>query len=121
VSMPWDPVANDRARKILGDNAEELFAEADRIARMLKAGAVSADYVDDAAFRLRIRRPSGMGDVLLATGVGLLGIAGGVLAIIVTATTPLHLQSWVDPTFIAVACTGFLLAGIGGTLKVRAS
>lgn len=88
---------------------------------MLKAGAVSVDYVNSAAFTIQIRRPSGMGDVLLAVGFALLGIAGGVLAIVITATTPLHLQSWVDPTFIAVACAGFLLAGIGGTLKVKAT
>jgi hypothetical protein len=119
--MLWEPQADQQARKIIEDNASELFVEAERVARMLKAGAVSVDYVNDAAFTIRIRRPSGVGDVLLALGVALLGIAGGVFAIIITAATPLHLKSWVDPTFIAVACAGFLLAGIGGTLKVRIS
>jgi hypothetical protein len=121
--MQWESRSDQQARKIVEDNARELFEAAERVARMLKAGAVSVDYVNEAAFTIRIRRPSGVADVLLAIGVGLLGIAGGVLAIIVTAppNAPLHLQSWVDPTFIAVACAGFLLAGIGGALKVKAA
>lgn len=119
--MRWEAQADKRAREILEDLATELFEEAERVARRLRAGAVSEVYVDEAAFTVRLRRPSGLGDILLGIGLAMLGVAGGVLAIIATATTPLHLKAWVDPTFIAVACIGFLLAGIGGTLKIKAT
>jgi len=121
MGMQWEPEADARARKVVEDCAWELSEEAERVARRLRAGAVSANYVDEAAFTIRIRRPSGAGDMLLALAFALLGIAGGVFAIVITATNPLHLKSWVEPTFTAVACAGFLLAGIGGTLKIKAT
>lgn len=117
--MQWENEADTRARKVLEECAIELSDEAERIARRLRAGAVSADYVDEAAFIIRIRRPSGLGDVLLAIGIGLVGIAAGVWVVHITATTTLHLASWVNPTFVAIACAGFLVAGIGGTLKIK--
>jgi hypothetical protein len=121
--MQWESDADARARKILEDHAKELSDEAERVARRLKAGAVSSDYVDEAAFTIRIRRPSGgWADVLLAFGIGMLGIAGGVLAVALTASASTHLKlGWVEPASIGVACAGFFLAGIGGTLKVRRS
>ena len=119
--MQWEPKADERARAILKDYATELSEEAERVARRLKAGAVSVDYVDEAAFTIRIRRPSGAwADLLLAIGIGMLGIAGGVLAVVLTATASAPVKlGWVEPTAIAVACAGFLLSGIGGTLKVK--
>jgi hypothetical protein len=118
--MQWEPKADERARTILRDYADELSEETERVARRLKAGAVSVDYVDEAAFTIRIRRPSGAwADLLLAIGIGMLGIAGGVLAVVLTAPASTLKLGWVEPASIAVACAGFLLAGIGGTLKVR--
>jgi hypothetical protein len=62
----------------------------------------------------------GWADVLLAIGIGMLGLAGGVLAVLLTAPANTHLKlGWVEPASIAVACAGFLLSGIGGTLKVK--
>jgi hypothetical protein len=121
--MHWESAADARARKIVGDHAQELSEEAERIAQRLKAGAVSAEYVDTAAFRIGIRRPSGAwADILLAFGVGLLGVAGGVLAVVATEPTGTHLKlGWVAPASIVVACVGSLLAGIGTTLKVKAT
>jgi hypothetical protein len=59
---------------------------------------------------------------LLAVGIGMLGIAGGALAVILTVPTGTTLKvGWVEPVSIAIACAGFLLAGIGGTLKVKSS
>jgi hypothetical protein len=119
--MRWEPEADERARQILRDHARELSEEAERVAGRLKAGAVSPDYVDEAAFTIRIRRPRGAwADLLVAVGIGMVGVAGGVLAVVLTAPTGTHLKlGWVEPTTIGVACAGFLLAGIGGTLKVR--
>src|SRR5215831_12980787 len=121
--MQWESEADARALKIIGDHAQELSEEAERIAGRLKAGAVSAEYVSRAAFTIGIRRPSGAwADVLLAFGIGLLGVAGGVLAVVLTAPAGTHLKlGWVAPTSIAAACVGCLLAGIGTTLKVKIS
>ena len=116
--MDWDAKAEEQAREILEKNTQELFGEAERIARRLKAGAVSAEYVSEAAFSIGIRRPSALGDLLLTIAFALLGLAGGVLVVVVTATTTLPLKGWVDPTSIAIACLGFLMAGVGGTLKI---
>jgi hypothetical protein len=123
MGMQWEAEADERVQKILTDHAMELSEEAERIARRLKAGAVSAAYVEEAALTIRIRRPSGAWpDLLLAVGIGMLGIAGGVLAVILTAPPGAHLKlDWVGPASIAVACAGCLIAGIAGTLKVRAS
>jgi hypothetical protein len=119
--MQWEPKADDCARKILTDHATELSEEAERVARRLKAGAVSADYVEEAAFTLRIRRPSGpWPDLVIAVGIAMLGIAGGVLTVILTEPSGTQVKlGWVGPASIAVACVGFFLAGIGGTLKVK--
>jgi hypothetical protein len=121
--MRWEPDADNRARELLMDYAQELSQEAERLACRLKAGAVSPDYVDDAAFTIRIRRPArGWGDLLLAVGICMLGLAGGVLGIVLTAPTSVHLKlGWIDPVSIGIACAGFLLAGVGGALKVKAS
>ena len=92
-----------------------------RVAVRLRAGAVSSEYVTEAAFTIRIRRSSGgVADVLLAIGICLLGLAGGVLAVVLTATASTHLKlGWVSPAAIGRACAGFLLSGIGGTMKIR--
>jgi hypothetical protein len=121
--MHWEPEADEYARKILQEHAIELSEEAERVAKRMKAGSVSADYVDEAAFALRIRRSSGAWpDLLLAIGIGLAGIAGGVLGVILTVPAGTHVKlGWVGPASIAVACAGFLLAGIGGTLKIRSA
>ena len=119
--MDWEPEADAWALAILRAHAKELAEEAERIARRLKAGSVSEPYVEEAAFTIRIRRPSGAwADLLLAVGICMLGIAGGVLAVVLTesSSTPLKL-GWVKPAAIGIACTGFLLGGIGGTLKVK--
>jgi hypothetical protein len=121
--VDWESEADERARKILADYAVQLSEEAERVARRLKAGTVSVNYVEEAAFTILIRRPPGAwADLLIALGIGLVGLAGGVLAVILTepAGTHLHL-GWVNPAAIAVACIGFFLTGIGGTLKVRSS
>lgn len=119
--MQWEPQADICARKILADHAAELSEEAERVARRLKAGAVSADYVEEAAFTIRIRRPSGpWPDLLIAIGIAMIGIAGGVLAVILTEPSGIHVRlGWVGPASIAVACAGFFLTGMGGTLKVK--
>jgi hypothetical protein len=119
--MYWEQSADEQARAILRAHAQELSEEAERVAARLKAGAVSSDYVNEAAFTLRIRRPAGAwADVLLAIGICMLGIAGGVLAVILTTPASVHLKlGWVDPASITIACAGFLLAGIGGTLKIK--
>lgn len=117
--MDWDPKADARAKKLLEQHATELLAEAERIARRFSAGAVSVEYVNQAALTLKMRRPSAWADTLLSLGLAMMGLAGGVWTIDATASTPLHLKSWVAPTFIAVACAGFLLAGMGGALKIR--
>lgn len=119
--MRWEPDADHRARELLANYAQELSEEAERLAFRLKAGGVSPDYVNDAAFTIRIRRPTrGWGDLLLAVGIGMLGISGGVLGIVLTTPASAHLKlGWVEPAAIAIACVGFLLAGIGGALKVK--
>lgn len=119
--MNWEPGADTRAREILAAHATELSAEAERVAQRLRAGTVSADYVAQAAFTILIRRPSGaMADLTLAIGIAMLGVAGGVLAVVLTEPTGTHLKlGWVAPASIGVACAGFLLSGIGGALKVR--
>jgi len=119
--MDWESAADARARQVLEDHARELFEEAERVAPRLKAGSVSATYVDEAAFTIRVRRPTGAAaDVLLAVGIALLGLAGGVLAVVLTLPTGTKLRhGWVEPTAIGLACAGFLLAGVGGTIKVR--
>ena len=118
--MQWEPEADGRARKIIRDHSVELSEESERVAKRLRAGAVSADYVDEAAFTIRVRRPpSAWGDLLLAVGVLLLGAAGGVLTVIASSTASTHLKlGWVGPGSVVVACFGFLLGGIGGTIKV---
>jgi hypothetical protein len=120
--MHWEAEADTCARKILTDHATELSEEAERVARRLRAGAVSADYVEEAAFTIRIRRPSGpWPDLLIAVGIAMIGIAGGVLAVLLTEPSGAHVKlGWVGPASIAVACIGFFLSGIGGTLKVKA-
>jgi hypothetical protein len=119
--MHWESEADERARKILADHAVDLSEEAERVARRLRAGSVSADYVEEAAFNVLIRRPAGAwADLLLAVGIGMLGVAGGVLAVVLTTPSDAHPKlGWVGPASIAVACIGFLMAGIGGTLKVK--
>jgi hypothetical protein len=119
--MHWESEADDRANKILANHGTELREEAGRIARRLRAGAVSADYVEQAALTILIRRPSGaVPDLLVAVGIAMLGIAGGILAVILTEPSDTHLKlGWVGPASIAVACAGFFLTGIGGTLKLK--
>lgn len=120
--MRWDTEADERATQVLAGYATQLFEEAERVAQRARAGSVSGSYVDDAAFTIAIRRPSSaIPDLLLALGIGLLGLAGGVLAVVLTTPSDVHLKlSWVGPTAVSVALVGSALTGIGGALKVRA-
>lgn len=119
--MNWEPGAEARAGEVLSDYAAELYAEAERVAARVRAGTVSAAYVDDAAFTIGIRRPSNaLGDLLLAVGICMIGLAGGVLAVILTTPKASHLDlHWVGPTAVGISCAGFLLSGVGGALKIR--
>ena len=118
--MKWEPEADERSRAIFQDYAQELSDEAERLARRLKAGAVSAEYVTEAAFTIRMRRPSGWGDLLLAVGIALVGIASGVWVVDLTASHSTHFQlGWVKPAAVAVGCLGCLMSGLGGALKVK--
>lgn len=121
--MNWADDADTKAGELLSAHAAELYAEAERIAMRARAGSVSSAYVDEAAFTIRIRRPgSALPDLLLAIGIGLVGIAGGVLAVVLTEPSDVHLKlNWVGPAAIGMSCIGFLISGIGGALKLRTS
>jgi hypothetical protein len=120
--VKWDSEADEQAAEVLSGYAAQLYAEAERVAQRARAGSVSGAYVDDAAFTIGIRQPSSAWpDLLLAIGIGLVGIAAGVLAVMLTTPQDIHLKlDWVGPAAVGLACIGFLLSGVGGALKLRA-
>lgn len=118
--MEWSSEADAEARAILRLHAEDLYEEASRVAARAEADTVAPAYVRQAATTIRVRRTSSaVGDVFLALGPALAGLAGGVGTAVLTADAPVQLQSWVTGGSIGVGCVGMLLTGAGAALKVR--
>jgi hypothetical protein len=116
----WPADASDEARAILRTYAEELQEEASRVTRRHGATHVAPAYVREAATTLRLRRSiSPIGDVFLAVGPALAGLAGGVGVAFATAPDPLVLDTWVAGSSIVLASVGMLMTGAGIALKVN--
>jgi hypothetical protein len=74
MTLAW----SDKAQAVLIENGNDLWDEAERIAKRSEADTVSAMYVESAARALRLRRQGGLAaDVLLVLGPLLLGAAIG--------------------------------------------
>lgn len=116
----WPADASNEARAILHVYAEELEEEAVRVARRNESTHVAPAYVRQAATTLRLRRAtSPIGDVFLAVGPALAGLASGVGVALLTAPDPLSLEGWVTAGSIVAGALGMLMTGAGVALKFR--
>jgi hypothetical protein len=96
-----------------------LYEEAERVARRSDAPGVSVEYVKAAATTIRLRRSSGIADIMLAIGPALTTLAGGVGVADVTATSGIKLSHWVVGVAYGAAGAGLLLTGAGVALKFK--
>lgn len=109
--LSWSPHGVGKGEHILRLHAEEMFAEAERIARRSDADTVSAAHVDMAAKHLRLgRRSTLFADVATNGGLTLLGLAGGTLISIGVATEPMGTIGW---WALGLAVVSALFAGAG--------
>lgn len=114
--MNWSDDALDEGQTVLARHAEDLYAEAERIALRAEAGAVGKEYVRQAALHLNLARPGGAwGDIALGSGGILLGAAAGVGATLASGAT---ISTWVAWSSLGVAVVGTATFAVGAAVKV---
>lgn len=120
LTTKWPKEADDQARAILGNLAQDLYDESFRIARRHESDSVASAWVKQAATHIGIRRPtSRLGDVFLAVGPALAGLAGGVGTTAMTSSGGVEISGWITAASIAIGSFGMLLTGAGIALKIR--
>jgi hypothetical protein len=113
----WSRDADEVARNVVRRQMSDLYEEAERVAARSGADTVGPAYVSRAATNIGLRRESLVwADILLAVGLAMTGLSGGVLATDFTATQ-VHLHSWVTPVAVGVLVLGVALAAVGTTRK----
>lgn len=114
----WSAGADEAAATALDEDAQELFATAERVARRSGADTVGVGHVRHAAQQLRIGRGvPRVAEVLSDGGWGLLGLSGGGLLSFWLTETPSNGWTWACG-FAAAA--SLLALGVGYTMKAAA-
>lgn len=111
----WSAGADAAAAKALDEDAQELFATAERVAIRSGADTVGTGHVRHAAQQLRIGKGiPRIAEVLSDGGWGLLGLSGGGLLSFWLTETPANGWTWVCG-FVGAA--SLLALGVGYTMK----
>lgn len=111
----WSAGAEAAAAKALDEEAQELFATAERVADRSAADTVGPRHVEHAAQQLRIGRGvPRMAGFLTEAGWGFLGVSGGGLLTFWLTALPPNGWTWVCA---AVAAVSLVSLGVGYTMK----
>lgn len=113
--VKWEPDADEAARLIMAEAAQDLGVEAERIARYYKLKTVHDVHVTEAAANIRLRVQSPVSGICLALGSLLVGAALGFAPGMVAAAPPL----WLLVAVLVGGAAGIALFTVGVMLALR--
>lgn len=120
ADMGWTEGADREALAALTRHADALYSEAEAIATRARAGAVSQEYVAQAALTLHLAAPSTqVADVLFGVGSLLAGGALGTALSLGVQPQP-DVSGWLIFALPALGVPGILFFAVGATLKFTA-